>query len=172
MIVVPARRVHDLAGERVDAGDVGRDRFGEQSERTDDEVGGPRAVVGLDAPAAEVVVPVGAEDLVVEADVGEQALFAGDALLIGVDLAGGGVGLGPAGVGGEAERVEVRRHVAAAVRVAVVSPGTADRRRPFEDHEVGATRVEQANGHAHSREAGPDDCGLHVLLPIGVHAYQ
>jgi hypothetical protein len=111
----------------------------------------------LHPPAVAAGVPPRAEHLgVVDDPVGDAAILGG-ALEVGEDLALGREEAAPVRVERERVRVQVRGHVARAVRVRVGPPGAAERRGALEDHVVVDARLAQADGGADAAEAGADD---------------
>src|SRR5205823_949391 len=68
VVVVPAGRVKDAAVEALEPGQVGDPGLDERSHRRDEDACGERAVAGLDAPAAALLVPGGAGHLAAEPD--------------------------------------------------------------------------------------------------------
>ena len=120
---------------------------------------------GEHVPAVFGVVPVGAIDERVEPDVAAQPVLLGDALEVVPDLGLRREQRAPCRFRLERERVQVRRHVTRAARVAVVPPGATDVPGLLQDQEVHALLL-QRDAHPQSGEAGPDDqrAGVHGLL--------
>ena len=167
VVVVPARRVEDLAGEGVDAVDLGQSRLGEAAGAGDQHVGHHVAVVGADAPHLLVLVPGGVLDGDPEPEPVEDAGLAGDPLEVGQDLRLGRERPRPVGVGREAERVELAGHVARGARVGVVAPGAADGAALVDDEEVAEPVLVELDGGAEAREPGADDERVHALGQVG-----
>src|SRR3954447_23251140 len=87
----------------------------------------------------------------------DDAEVARGALQIGLDLRLRGEAGRPVRVQRKGERVQVARYVAAAARIAVVAPDTADVVRALEDDEVVAAGLLQLNSGAEAGEAAADD---------------
>jgi hypothetical protein len=68
VVVVPARRVEDLALEVGEAGDVGQLRLDQPADRGQEEVAVQRPRARLEPPGARVLVPARVGELGVEAD--------------------------------------------------------------------------------------------------------
>ncbi len=160
--VVPARRVHDVARERVEAGDVGQAGLGERAGRRDQHVGRPIAPVGLDPPARRVVVPGRLAHVVAEPDVRRDAEPVGDVAEVVLDLGLGREPAAPVGVGRERERVQVRLDVARRARVGVVPPHAADLVGPLEHDQALDALLEQPDGRPDPPEPGSDDGSVDV----------
>ncbi len=157
VVVVPAGGVERRAPERLQAGDLGVARLAERAGAADQELRADRAARGLDGPALCVGVPGRSEHLGVGAQVAAQAVALGDVELVPPDLGLAGERPRPVRVGGERERVHVRRHVAGAAGVGVVAPGAAEVARGLEHHEVVLAVLEQADRDSHAGEAAADD---------------
>ena len=128
---------NDGAREFVDARDVGDQRDVQRARPRDEELGDVLLAVGGEhVPPHLGVVPVRAVDERVEADVPAQAVLLGDALEVVEDLRLQGPHVGPVGLRLEGEGIHVRRDVAGAAGVGVVTPGAADVVGLLEDHEV------------------------------------
>src|SRR5918995_607488 len=116
-------------------------------------------------------VPVGhprrAEQLAVEARVPEDVEAPGAAAQVVQDLVAHGIRAVPV-VPRERERIEIRRDVALAARVAVRPPGAADVRAAFEHDEILDALLLEADRHPEAAEAGADD--RHLVHPRAVHA--
>ncbi len=163
----------DLAGESVGALDVGNLRHRETSGRHDvvparDVVAG----VGVNHPAAGVVVPLGRGDPCVEPHVTTQVVLVGHELGVAEDLGLGGVPLGPGPLRLQlripAVGVVDRKNVAAGAGVAVPVPRAA--------HVVGGLEYDGAEAcppHAdefvHPRESCPHDHHVDVATS---HAFS
>ena len=157
VLVVPARRVEDRPLEALESGQVRRVRIAQRPLRGDHDIGGQLALRRLDPPQLRVLVPVGGQQLAVEADVRHHAVALGAAAQVVEDLGLRRERARPVGVRGERERVEVRGHVAAAAGIGVVAPGAADLRGALEDGEVELPLLAQLDCHPEPREAGADD---------------
>src|SRR6185312_5071934 len=170
-VVVPARRVEQAAGEAIEPRQARIRRLGEGADGADEHVGGEAAARGVEDPDARALVPRGGAELVSEAQVGQHAEALGAAPEVGVDLGGGRVGAAPVGVGGEAEGIEVRLHVAGAARVGVVAPDAADVVGALEDEEVLDARLPQADGEAKAAEAAAGDGNVDVA-GVGLRSHR
>ena len=138
-------------------GSVGIARVAQRPLGGDHDVGGQLALRGLDPPQLRVVVPVGGDQLAVEADVRHHAVALGAVAQVVEDLGLRRERARPVRVRGERERVEVRGHVAAAAGIGVVAPGAADVRGALEHGEVELALLPQLDCHPEPREAGADD---------------
>src|SRR4051812_3376153 len=87
----------------------------------------------------------------------DDAEVARGALQVGLDLRLRGEAGRPVRVQREGERVQVARYVAAAARIAVVAPHTADVGRALEHHEVVPAGLHQLDRGAEAREAAADN---------------
>ncbi|CAM5497407.1 hypothetical protein STANM337S_03614 [Streptomyces tanashiensis] len=164
VVVVPARRVEDLAGEVREARDVGDLRVGERSGGGDEDLGAEAAAAGLDLPPQRLRVPPRLQHLVVQAEVRTDPEGVGDVLQVGADVALPGEGPGPVRVGREGEGVEVGGDVAGAAGVAVVAPGAAHGVGPLQDDEVGDPLAAQPDGGPDAAESRPDHRHPYVLV--------
>ncbi|SUF56478.1 Uncharacterised protein [Prescottella equi] len=136
-VVGPVRGVEDVAGEGVEAVEVGgvgvrqRTRGDDEEARRDDV-----AAVGADGPAQRLLVEGRGRDAGVELDVAAQIEAIGDVLEVGEDLRLGGVLLAPVPflleLRGERVRVVHGLDVAAGAGVAVPVPDAADAGRGLE----------------------------------------
>ena len=91
------------------------------------------------------------------ARVAEALVIGGNPSEIGEDLGLRGVGPRPVGVLVERIGIEVRRHVAGASRVGVVSPSATERRGLFEDPKIRAALLLQLDRHANAGEPGAEN---------------
>ncbi len=133
----------------------------------DQELGDVLAPVGGEhMPPVLVVVPIGAVDQGIELDVAAQPVFLGDPFEVVPDLGLIGERVLPIRLGLEGVRVQVRRDVAGATGVAVVSPRAADVVGLLQDDEVHALPLER-DRHTQTGESGPDDDGAGVDRCLG-----
>ena len=135
VVVPPTGGVEHRAGELVDPGQVGDGRVAERAGGTDQDPGAVVAAGGAQQPALALVVPPRLVHLVAQPQPRAYPEAVDAAAQVVPDLRLAGERVRPAGVGGEGERVEVRRDVAGAARVGVVTPGAADVLTPVEDDE-------------------------------------
>src|SRR5215831_16404099 len=98
-------------------------------------------------PAELGVIPVRAGSARVEPDIAAQAVLVSDTLEVVPNLRLRREQFAPVRLGLERERVQMRRHIARAIRVAVVTPGAADLVGLLQDQEVNAAPL-QLDGHA------------------------
>ena len=165
-VVVPLRGMESGASEIGESFDVGKARNVQRAGPRDEEL---RNVllpgVGEHMPAVLGVIPVRSGGARVEPDVTAQTVLLGDAPEVIQDLRLRREQFAPGRLGLERERVQVRRHIARAVRIAVVAPGAAYLVGLLQDQEVHALAL-QRDGHAKTGEAGADDqrTGVHGLL--------
>ena len=162
-VVVPARRVEDLALEGVDAFDVGQPRLGQAAGADDQGLRDPGAVRRTHGPALGVVVPRRVLGGRVEDEAVERSRLRGDLLDVVLDLRLRGVGARPV-VGRERVGVELARDVAGRARVGVVAPGATHVRALLQDHEVGLAVLLELDRGAQAGEAGADDQMVHVQV--------
>ena len=164
VVVVPARGVKDAALEAVQPRELGDRRIGQGAGGGDDHLGGEVAGRGLDLPALAVVVPVGRQHLMPEAQVGRQVVAPGHLLDVGLDLGLAGEGAAPAGVLLVGERVQDAGDVAGAARVGVVAPGAAEVVGALEDHEVLDAVLLERDRHPDAGQPGAGDGDLDVSV--------
>lgn len=172
-LVWPASGVMALAGERVEARDVGRvGGGGEQTQPGDEEPGDDGVTgAGLHPPrAVRVVVPRGL-DAGAEADVTQQVEALGDVLEVGEDLRLARVLAAPLPLlqqlFGEGVPVHVALGVAARSRVPVEVPGAADPVRRLDHYGPQAEHVTHPVQHVETGETGPHDHDVHVHVHAG-----
>ena len=158
--VVPARGVERLALEGLEPGERRRPGLGQRPHPRDDDACAQRAVRGLDAPAA--LRPLDAGHVAAGPQVRPDAVLVGDAPQVVADLGLARVGLAPARVGREGERVEMRGHVAGAARIGVGVPRAAHVGRALEHGEVLDPFLLEADRHPEAREAAADDRDVDV----------
>ena len=167
-IVLPARGVHDLAGECVHAGEVRRGRLDEPAHRRNHcarGVYGP--VVSRQVPESTVVVEGGVRDAHAEMQVFVQAVFLGTVLDIGLDFRRTGIGRRPVRVLLEGVGIQMRGHVAGTTRVGVVTPGAADIVCPLENDEIGDALGLETDPRVDTRKPGADDDNVAVQsIPV------
>jgi hypothetical protein len=158
VFVVPTSGVEELAGEALEALDVGPGRIDETAGTGDDD---PRAeglaACGRERPEALGFVETGVDDLGVESQVVAQLPLVGDRSQIGLDLACFGEAAAPGRDLLEGERVGVRGDVAGRARIGVVTPGSADVASPFEDREGIDPRLLELDRGSDAGEARADD---------------
>ena len=157
VLVVPAGGVEGRALEALHAGQVGVARIAQRPLGGDDDVGRELALGRLESPQLLVLVPVGREQVGVEADVRHHAVAVRAVAQVLEDLGLRREGARPVRVGREGERVEMRGHVAATARIGVVAPGAADVRGALEHREVELALLPELDCHAEPGEAGADD---------------
>ena len=162
IVVVPARRVKQAAGEALEPGQPGHRRLGERADGGDEDVGGEAAARRLEHPAAGRASQAASRISWSKRTCGITPKRERAAAQVGVDLGGGGVGAAPVGVRREGERVQVRLHVAGAAGVGVVAPDAADVAGALEDEEVVEARLQQADGQAEAAEAAAGDGDVDV----------
>ena len=156
-VVVPLSGVEGGALEALEAGDAGDLGLAEAAHAGHEHLRGEPTAGRVDDPALPVVVPARLRDGVAEANVRIHVEVTGAAAQVVLDLVPGGEGAAPAGVRGEAERVEVGGHVARDAGVGVVAPRAADVVGTFEQDEVLDPLLLEPDGHAEAGEAGADD---------------
>ena len=156
VVVVPARGVEHLAGEAVDARDLGQLGLREPAGAGDQDVGEHGAGRGGDRPGPGLVVPGRLLHRGTEPEPVERAGLTGDALQVGLDLRLRGEGPGPVRVGREREAVELAGYVARRAGVGVVAPGAPDVVAPVDHQEVGQTGLLQLDRGAEAGEPGAD----------------
>ena len=157
-VVVPARGVHDGAGELVDAVDLGELGLGQHSGRAHDVAGRDRvAVGGPEPPAVAVVVEGCGHDPGVEPGPPAHVVLVDAVLGVVLQLAPRRVDPRPPGHLLERELVAERRDVDRHARIGVPVPRTADAVTLL-DHQVvvEARLVEQDRG-TDAGEAAADD---------------
>src|SRR5690606_27567550 len=164
-LVVPARRVEDLAGEVVDALDVRQVRLTQRAHRRDQYVGGELALVRADLPARGLRVPARAGDIAAEQVPVEHLVLLGHRADVGLDLALPGERTRPVRIGREGVRVQMRGHVAGRAGVGVVAPGAADIVAALEHQIIGAPLLLQPDRQAEAGEPAADDDGPDVPGP-------
>jgi hypothetical protein len=165
--------VEDLAGERLEAGQLGQERLGERSAGGDQDVGAVAAPRGIQHPAPRRLVPVRRVHLVPQPQVTGQAAVGDGAAQVVPDLPLPGKAARPQGIGREGQRVHVRRNVTRAARIGIVAPRAADVVAAVEDEEVAVTLLEESDPGADAAEAGPDDRDPRVsrtVHPLTPHA--
>ena len=162
VVVVPPRGVEDLSTEGVDALDVGEPWLGQPAGPGDHAVGDDVTRVGADPPHLVALVEGKVQDRDPEAEPVEHTGALGDPLEVGEDLRLRREGPRPAGVGREAEGVELAGHVARGAGVGVLAPGAAHGVALVDDQEVGEAVLVELDRGAEAREAGSDDEGAHA----------
>ncbi|PQM49181.1 hypothetical protein C1Y40_00605 [Mycobacterium talmoniae] len=156
--MVPVGGPQDLAGEGVEPGDA-RVGFGidEGADGAEHEPGGDLvAGLGAQPPASGVVIPALGGHAHPEAEVRVQAVLAGDAAVVGLDLCAGREHPGPVGVLGERVLVGEAGHVHPDARVVVVPPAAGRLGRPLQDDEIVDAGVEQPDTRADAGRSGAD----------------
>ncbi len=164
VVMVPVLRVKRLAAKTRQARDIGI-RWPAQAAHARHQHASPHALaIGhVELPGAAGVVPRGAAQFVIQAQVRSQAELVGAALQVGADLRLRRKHARPVGVGREGERVQVRLHIAGAARIVVVAPGGPHRAGFLEQGEVMQACLLEADRHAQPGEAGADDGDIAVL---------
>ena len=170
VVVVPRRGVERRAPEVLEPGDVGQRRLVQRPGRRDEHLRREGAAARRDPPAAGAGVPVGARDLVPEADPPADARRAGERDEVVLDLAARREQPRPARVRRERQRVEVRGDVARDARVRVLPPRAADLTGLLEHDDVGDAGLAQPDREAQPAEARADDGDAHVLRRAAVSA--
>jgi hypothetical protein len=158
VVVIPLLRVERLALEILDARNRRQRRTRQAAHARHQHARGQAlAVREREAPALRGLVIRGALEFVVQAQVRADVKALHAVFEIGANLRLRREHARPARVRRKRERIDVRLHVARTPGIVVVAPRAADRRRFFEDDEVGHARLPQANGHAEAGKAGADD---------------
>ncbi len=159
--------------KRIKAGDSGN--FGQVQSphaRHDDLGRELPAVGGGESPVTGLLIPDEGRDLRVELDLFFELVLVGHALHVGEDFGLRGVRPRPVPVLGEGKGIEMRRHIAGAARVGIVTPRTAQRRRLLKDHEVIPARLEQPNRDTHAGKAGAEDGNVRIFcaqwIPVAI----
>src|SRR5207244_6463105 len=126
MFVLPPSRMEHRARERVASGHVGKTWLTERSGSEDEQAS--RHVVSTrgDAPAAACLIPHRAGELVVEADVREDAEATCALAQVFPDLRLPGICARPGGLSRQGERVQVTAHVTQAARSRRGGPRATD----------------------------------------------
>lgn len=163
VVVVPLLGMEALAGEVLQAIEVGDGRGGQGAHAGHHELRGVVITGGVVyVPELFAVAPGHAGDFGAEQGLVLQAVFLPAAFQVALDLFLLGEHPRPVGVRLEGEGVEVRLHVAAAARVVVDAPGAADAGFLLEQEEIVLAFLFQADRHAQAGEAGADDGNLAV----------
>jgi hypothetical protein len=143
-------------GEGVEPLDVRKFRMVEHAGRGDHDIRVVDAArARLDAPAP--VRELEARDLLVEADAGEHAVLARDALEVLADLGAGREAVAPLRIRLEGVAVDVGGHVAGEPRIGVLAPGSADAGALLVHDPVLVAGLAQADRTQHAGHAGADD---------------
>lgn len=120
---------------------------------------------GGDLPGLELLVPLGADDAVVELDVLVEAKLGGECLEVAEHLVLAGEHAGHAEVEEVGVAVDESLGIAGCTRVRVVAPHAADLVRGLEDEEVLNVVLSELGAHAESAVAGAeDDAVVDVLV--------
>ena len=158
VVVVPLRRVEDLALEVLHARELGITR---DVQSTDAGHQGPAdvlgSVAGRDQPRLALLVVLGAGELHAVVHVVADLVLVRAVAQVVVDLALLGEQPRPVRVLLERERVHQRGHVAGASGVGVVPPGSAEVAVLLQHDEVIDTGLLELDRHAETGEAGSDD---------------
>ena len=170
-IVLPVRRVEEMAFEALDARDLRVVLDVEGPGRVDEHVRANRlAVTRLDGPGAVLEARPG--DRRAERDVLEQAVLPGDPLEVGTDLGTRRrTGASSPGSARSCSSRSRRERSQVSPGIAVLAPGPAHGVGLLDDPER-PSRLLQPDPHHQARHAGPDDQGrklssLHGALPAG-----
>ena len=139
--VVPARRVEDRTGERLEAGDGGDPRLAQAPAREDEDLGldarpgARRRTAGASVAASGI--PLRVDERRVEASVDASSRSRSTTRSRYAWISAPGRELGrPVRLGMPREAVEVRRHVARDAGVGVVAPRAADAVGALEDRDL------------------------------------
>ena len=171
----PAGGMECLAGEAVEACDVGEDRPVQLSTGGDQRARLIVAAVrGVDSPEAPGLIELCLADLAIERDARVQLILAGAVANVVVDLRLGGVATGPLRTWFEGVRVKVRGHITGGTGIAVVAPGTANIAGFLQDQEVTDPCLVETDCQADAAETGTHDKNAQrrVLLVIVMHCLQ
>jgi hypothetical protein len=156
--VIPARRVHSGAGERLDPRDLGRLRLGEYSCRADDEARGDGlAARRLYPPGPRLLVERGSNDLGAQPDAITQPVLLDAVLGVRLQLIARCVHARPVGTLLEGELVAERRDVDRNPGVGVPMPRSADAVALLEHEIVMEARLVELDRRPDAGEAGADD---------------
>ena len=157
-VVIPARGMHDLAGEILHAGKIRGGRFDQPAHRRDHGTGGvARAVVAGQMPDTACVVELGLRDAHAEMQMGMQPVFVGTALDIGMNLCRPRIGGRPVRILLERVGIQMRGHVAGTAGIGIVAPGAADVVGTFENHEILDAFLLETNTGVDAGKTGADD---------------
>ena len=157
MLVLPACRVEQRAGERIDARNVREARLAERPGPEDEEASRQLSAIRGDAPSSAGVIPRCSGELVLEANVRHDPESSRAVAQVIPDLSLLRVGARPVGLARERERVQMRRHVTHAAGIRVVAPGAPDVPRALQHDEVVDAGLLQADRHAQAGEAAADN---------------
>ena len=171
--MIPARGMHDLAGEVVHAGKVRGGRFDQPAHGRDHGPGDvTRAVVACQMPEAARVVELGAGDAHTEMQMGMQIVFVGTALDIGMNLGRTRIGGRPVGVLFERVGIQMRGHIAGTAGIGIVAPGAAHIIGTFENREILDALLLETNTGIDAGKTGTDDdhivgdCGAFIIRDL------
>ena len=156
VVVPPARGVKRRARERVEPGYLRDLRFVQRTLPQHEELRVVAPPVGLHDPPLEAVVPGRLDRVGLEVDVRDDGEALRHVEEIRLDLGLLREDARPARVASEGERVHVRRRVARAPGVRVVSPGATDLTGLLDDDEVADAFPQEANAHREPGKAAPD----------------
>jgi len=156
--------VDQLAGEGVDARDLGGVRLGQEAGGRDQVPRGDLRTPGdRDPPAQPRLVPAGALDGGVEPHVLAEVVLGGDVLGVALELLARGEEPRPVRIGLEGVRVGHRRDVHGQAGVVVDVPGAAEIVLPLQQDDLaGDAQALERDGRAHAAEAGTHDRDLVV----------
>ena len=158
--MIPARRVHLRAAERLNSFNGGPVRAVELAQRADENIAGESlAALRLDRPGFRVFVPVRADGFIAEMQMRGELVAFGDLLGIGLDFGALREGAGPVYALREGKLVERHRHIAGASGIGVFIPGAADLRIAVDEVEA-VTVFLQLDCGGQAAEACPDDDGM------------
>ena len=122
-------------------------------------------------PARTVLVKLGGDDLLVEADVRANLVFVRGVPDVILNFIPGRITFAPVRLTLEGIRIQVRLHIACTARVGVVAPGAADVVGFFQHHKIVDAGFLEFNRHAQAAEAGPDDHDLGLFDAGGVGCF-